>query len=110
MTGQTDIDRETRLAVEALVYRLRNRGDADDEPFAAEFIAALKARGWRPTAAVPSPHWRVQGDSHIPDTSRSGGAEYLAVKAEMAAKAQANPRTPGATASGRTEKEHHRDE
>ncbi len=45
MTDQPDT--ETRAAVDALAYRLRNRGDADPERFAAEFIAALRAHGWR---------------------------------------------------------------
>jgi len=44
--------------VAALVHRLRNRGDGegqyatDDEFFAAEFIAALRVRGWRPVLAL----------------------------------------------------------
>lgn len=61
-----DIDRETREAVAALVFRLRNREGADDEPFAQEFIAALKLRGWRPTEARPVPGWNRQ---------HGGGAE-----------------------------------
>lgn len=58
------LEAETRAAVAALVHRLRNPGDAnplgaDAEPFAAEFIAALKARGWRPVLAVPAEaDWR----------------------------------------------------
>lgn len=57
-------DAETRAAVSALVFRLRNPGDADPlgadaEPFAEEFLAALKARGWRPVLAVPAEaDWR----------------------------------------------------
>lgn len=60
----TDFDTETRAAVAALVYRLRNPGDADPlgadaEPFAQEYLAALKARGWRPVLAVPADaDWR----------------------------------------------------
>jgi hypothetical protein len=55
----TGTDDETRAAVAALVFRLRNKGDADDEVFAAEFIAALKARGWRPVLAVSADaDWR----------------------------------------------------
>jgi hypothetical protein len=52
-----DLDRESTAAVDALVYRLRNRGDGegqfatDDEPFAQEYVIALRARGWRPTEA-----------------------------------------------------------
>lgn len=59
-----DFDTETRAAVAALVYRLRNPGDADPlgadaEPFAQEYLATLKARGWRPVLAVPADaDWR----------------------------------------------------
>lgn len=64
----TDTDRETQAAINALVYRLRNRGDADDEPFAAEFITALRQRGWRPTEAKPLPAWkRPAGNSTAPN-------------------------------------------
>jgi hypothetical protein len=81
-------DAETRAAVDALVYRLRNRGDADDEPFAQEFIAALKARGWRPVLAVPvDADWRrAAGSSRVPDAAKPGGDAYLAAKAAMAAR------------------------
>lgn len=64
MTDPEFLDAETRAAVDALVHRLRNRGDADDEPFAAEFIAALKGRGWRPTNARPAPDWHQRPAGH----------------------------------------------
>jgi hypothetical protein len=74
-------DRETKAAVDALVHRLRNRGDSDDEWFAQEFIAALKLRGWRMTPATPSPAW---------DRKFGGGAnpgdEYRAARAVIDAK------------------------
>jgi len=81
-------DTETRAAVEALVYRLRNRGDADDEPFAQEYVAALKARGWRPVLAVPADaDWRrASGSSRVPDARKPGGDAYLAAKAAIAAR------------------------
>ena len=48
----SDLDHESASAVDALVYRLRNREPGtDDEPFALEFITAMRARGWRPTEA-----------------------------------------------------------
>ena len=48
----TDLDHESASAVDALVYRLRNREPGtDDEPFALEFITAMRSRGWRPTEA-----------------------------------------------------------
>jgi hypothetical protein len=46
-----DLDRETQAAIEALVYRLKNRTDEDDEPFAQEYVLAMRLRGWRPTEA-----------------------------------------------------------
>jgi hypothetical protein len=76
----TDTIAETKAAIDALVYRLRNRGDADDEPFAQEFVAALKARGWRPTPAGQSPGWDRQfGGGSEPS------ADYLAAKAAVKA-------------------------
>ncbi len=47
----TDLDRETQAAIEALVYRLKNRAGEDDEPFAQEYVMAMRHRGWRPTEA-----------------------------------------------------------
>ena len=46
-----DLDRESKAAVDALVYRLKNRTDEDDEPFALEYVMAMRSRGWRPTEA-----------------------------------------------------------
>ena len=54
----SDLDRETQAAIEALVYRLKNRTDEDDEPFAQEYVMAMRARGWRPTEARVVPNWR----------------------------------------------------
>lgn len=89
----TDFDTESRAAVAALVHRLRNPGDtdplgADAEPFAEEYVAALKARGWRPVLAVPaSADWRrASGSSRVPDADRPGGSEYLAAKAAIRAR------------------------
>ena len=55
----TDLDRETQAAIEALVYRLKTRTDEDDEPFAQEYVTALRARGWRPTEARSPWDYRV---------------------------------------------------
>ena len=50
-------DRESATAADALVYRLRNRGDGDgqfatdDQLFAREYVTAMRGRGWRPTEA-----------------------------------------------------------
>lgn len=60
-------DAETTAAIEALTHRVKARDQAirdgedypDAEPFAQEFITALRSRGWRPTPArafpVPKP-------------------------------------------------------
>ena len=48
----TELDREIRAAIDALIYRLKNRAEGtDDEPFAMEFVQAMMGRGWRPTPA-----------------------------------------------------------
>lgn len=57
----TDLDRQTQAAIEALVHRLKNRGDddgqfaTDPEVFAQEFMAAMRGRGWRPVDALSKP-------------------------------------------------------
>lgn len=59
----TDLDKATRDAVAALVYRLRQRDEAtgedrpDVEPFAQEYVLALRLRGWRPTPAQAPVSW-----------------------------------------------------
>ena len=58
-----DLDRETTAAIDALGYRLKNRGDGDgqyatdDQMFAQEYVLAMRLRGWRPTEAVAP--WEV---------------------------------------------------
>lgn len=80
-----DLDRETRDAVDALASRLGDRGEASDEWLAAEFMAWLKARGWRPVLALPAAaDWRRRGGGNgAPDPSGQGGADYLAAKAAI---------------------------
>jgi hypothetical protein len=59
----TDLDRATREAVAALVHRLHQRDHASDEdrpdaePFALEFVMAMRFRGWRPTPAQAAVSW-----------------------------------------------------
>ena len=72
-SDRDSLDRETRAAVDALVSRYRAKGDADDEPWAEEFIAWLKVRGWRPTLAVPAPDWKAPREDRGGDYAR--GAE-----------------------------------
>ena len=74
----TDIE-EDRRAIAALVHRLKSEhGEAnplgpDAEPFAAEFIAALRQFGWRPVCVLPTAaDWRkAQGND--PDAYERGG-------------------------------------
>lgn len=88
-------DSATRDAVAALVHRLKNRGEGenqyatDPDVFAAEYIASLRGRGWRPVLAlVPVPDWRkASGDAPVPDAEKPGSADYLAAKAAIAARA-----------------------
>ena len=64
-------DHETRAAVDALIHRLRNRDpDTDDEPFALEYVTALRSRGWRPTEARVQPAWK---HPHRPRGRPDGG-------------------------------------
>lgn len=72
-------DRETRRAVASLVRRLQERdaaikAGADDvpdlEPFAAEFMAALKGQGWRPVEVLRPPgDWRLKPQRAEPPES-----------------------------------------
>jgi hypothetical protein len=92
------LDRESRAAVDALVWRLKNRDkdDDNDELFAVEFITALKGHGWRPTLARPSPDWRrTGGGGGLPSGENPGGADYLARKAAILARAAPVGADPG---------------
>ena len=88
----TELDAETKAAIDALVYRLKNREETDDEPFAMEFVQAMIGRGWRPTEARRSRPWTTakDGDSPQPQPDRPGGVEYLEFRRnldELAARA-----------------------
>lgn len=80
-------DREKRFAVDALVYRLRNRGEADDEPLAAEFIAALWGRGWRPIDAL-GPAARRTGPATGPNEAYREARALVDERAAVAASAR----------------------
>lgn len=68
-------DHETRAAVEALTYRLRNRDPGtDDEVFAGEILVMLRGRGWRPTLAKPPPAWNRPRPGPGEDTYAQGAA------------------------------------
>jgi len=85
-------DNETSDAIEALTHRVKLRDQAirdgedypDAEPFALEFLTALRGQGWRPTAAkATSPPLHAPP---LPD--RPSRAESLAaVRADMEARA-----------------------
>jgi hypothetical protein len=74
----TDLEEDHR-AIAALVHRLKSEhGDVnplgkDAEPFAQEFIAALRAFGWRPVCVLPAvADWRKQPGGN-PDAYERGG-------------------------------------
>jgi hypothetical protein len=81
---QAGIDPDTGRAIDELAYKIRDRGDADVEVVAREFILRLRALGWRPTEAKPAPPWKIPpGDSPDPDPDRPGGVEYIAVREKI---------------------------
>lgn len=87
-----DTDNETASAVEALVWRLRNRDPGtDDEVFAREFMTALRGRGWRPTEARKAQDWQApqQGAPALP------GDDYRAALDEVREKARRDARLLG---------------
>ena len=54
-------DGDTRAAIEAVTRCLQNRGEADDEPLAAEIVAVLRGRGWRVMEGLrPAADWRLK--------------------------------------------------
>ena len=74
----TDLE-EDRRAIAALVHRLKSEhGEAnplgkDAEPFAAEFIAAMRQFGWRPVCVLPAAaDWRKAPGGN-PDAYERGG-------------------------------------
>lgn len=93
----SDAEREKQAAVAALVWRLRNRSGEDDEPFAAEYVASLWARGWRPVIEQ-GPDWRLRTGGSPPSE------EYLAAKQRVLALAggQQAPETAVPDGAART--------
>ena len=72
-------DHETRAAVDALIHRLRNRDPGtDDEPFALEYVTALRSRGWRPTEARVQPAWKLPTGHGVDPTE-----DYRAARREL---------------------------
>jgi hypothetical protein len=81
-----EIDRETAQAVEVIVRRVLDGGDADIEFVAREIMTDLRARGWRPTAARRT-DWKDQfhGGAGMP-VSEDVQALLAAEKARQAGK------------------------
>lgn len=85
--------RETRRAVASLVRRLQERDEAvkdggdvpDWEPFAAEFIAALRGQGWRWLANLAPHRQQQQADTGRidPDVKAAAYAKAAAHAEEM---------------------------
>jgi hypothetical protein len=85
-------DHETTAAVDALVWRLRNREPGtDDEIFAREYLIALRARGWRPTEARKPADWQPPK----PGGSAEPGDDYRAALDEVREKARRDARLLG---------------
>jgi hypothetical protein len=86
-------DREKRRAVASLTRRLRDRAAAvasgadvpDDEPFAAEYIAALWGQGWRPLPALAPWQAVPPGEATVDPESRG---DIAAFRAKAAARAE----------------------
>ena len=92
-------DAETTAAVDALVYRVKARDAAirdggdypDAEPFALEFLTALRGQGWRPTEA------RAPSAVKFPAGSGTGPTEeWRRIRAERAALEAQRAREDGA--------------
>ncbi len=85
-------DGEKRRAVNSLARRLRERAAAiasgadaaDDEPFAAEFIAALWGQGWRPIPALRPWQAVSPGEATVDPESRGDIAAFRAKAAAHA--------------------------
>lgn len=79
-------DQDTRAAIEAVTRCLQNRGEADDEPLAAEIVAVLRGRGWRVMEGLrPADGWRLKATPREPGEGAKGAIE--AAKALAAAHA-----------------------
>lgn len=92
MTDRPNLDQETRDAVAALAHRLRRRDEAteddraDPEPFALEYVMAMRLRGWRPTPATVVTSW---GPGARPGADPQRHAEQLGRVREACAAATA---------------------
>lgn len=84
-------DAETAAAIESLAYRIRERDAAmqageefaDAEPFAAEYLAAMRGRGWRPVEAL-RPALKPTADGGGTKRSEATRAEIEAARQRLA--------------------------
>ena len=83
----TELDREIQAAIDALVHRLRNREDTDDEPFAMEFVQAMIGRGWRPTEARRIAPPKLAQPGTVPPLKPETADLREALRADMEARA-----------------------
>ena len=82
-------DQETERAIAALVYRLRDRGEADVEVVARTFMAELRGHGWRPTEArTPWDFRNLPAGAGLPasEDTRRGVEEARHAAAEASAR------------------------
>ena len=77
-------DTETAAAIDALAHRLRLRDEAmrdggdyaDPEPFAAEYVTAMRGYGWRPTPAKAT-----APPKHSPPAAADGSRDDMLARA-----------------------------
>ena len=88
-------DNETSAAIDALVYRVKARDKAirdgedypDAEPFALEFLTALRGQGWRPTEAKVFPVPKGAAPGSVPPLKPETADLREALRADMEARA-----------------------
>ena len=93
-------DGEKRRAVNSLARRLRERAAAvaagvdvaDDEPFAAEYVAALWGQGWRPLPALRPWQAGPSAEATVDPESRDDIAAFRAKAAAHAELVRAQKR------------------
>ena len=90
-------DTETTAAIDALVYRVKIRDKAirdgedypDAEPFALEYLTALRGQGWRPTPAKVFPVPKAAQPGTLPPLKPETVGLLADLHADMEARAAA---------------------
>ena len=88
-------DSDTTAAVEALAHRVKVRDQAirdgedcpDAEPFALEFVTALRGQGWRPTAAKVYAAPKPAAPGSVPPLKPETAGMLQELRADMEARA-----------------------